>query len=48
MTESQLLTQLRIADQIAIAPGEKRRRPLPEKVTLSDGQLVAEEWKTKR
>ena len=41
-------TQLRIADQIAIAPGEKRRRPLPEKVTLSDGQLVAEEWNAKR
>jgi septum site-determining protein MinC len=41
-------TQLRIADQIAIAPGEKRRRPSPEKVTLSDGQIVAEEWNTKR
>lgn len=41
-------TQLRIADQIAIAPGEKRRRPSPEKVTLSDGQIVAEEWNTRR
>ncbi len=41
-------TQLRIADQIAIAPGEQRRRPLPEKVTLIDGQIVAEAWDAKR
>jgi septum formation inhibitor MinC len=40
-------TQLRIADQIAIAPGERRRRPLPEKVRLIDDQIVAEEWNTK-
>jgi septum site-determining protein MinC len=40
-------TQLRIADQIAIAPGEKRRRPQPEQVRLIDNQLVAEEWNVK-
>ncbi len=40
-------TQLRIADQIAIAPGEKRRRPQPEQVRLIDDQLVAEEWPVK-
>lgn len=40
-------TQLRIADQIAIAPGEQRRRPVPEKVALIEGQIVAEAWNTK-
>ena len=40
-------TQLRIADQIAIAPGEKRRHPQPEQVRLIDDQLVAEEWNVK-
>jgi septum site-determining protein MinC len=40
-------TQLRIADQIAIAPGEKRRQPTPEKVTLIEGQIVAEAWDTR-
>jgi len=40
-------TQLRIAGQIAIAPGEKRRRPQPEIVRLVDDQLVAEEWNAK-
>jgi septum site-determining protein MinC len=40
-------TQLRIAGQIAVAPGEKRRRPQPEQVRLIDNQLVAEEWNVK-
>jgi septum site-determining protein MinC len=40
-------TQLRIADQIAIAPGEQRRQPIPEKVTLIEGQIVAEAWDTR-
>ncbi|UCG24561.1 MAG: septum site-determining protein MinC [Chloroflexota bacterium] len=40
-------TQLRIADQIAIAPGEQRRRPIPEKVSLIEGQIVAEAWDTR-
>jgi septum site-determining protein MinC len=40
-------TQLRIAGKIAVAPGEKRRRPQPEQVRLVDGQLVAEEWNVK-
>ncbi|MGD8583955.1 MAG: septum site-determining protein MinC [Chloroflexota bacterium] len=40
-------TQLRIAGQIAVAPGEKRRRPRPEQVRLIDNQLVAEEWDAK-
>jgi septum site-determining protein MinC len=40
-------TQLRIAGQIAIAPGEKRRRPQPEIVRLVDDKLVAEEWNAK-
>jgi len=41
-------TQLRIAGQIAISPGDKRRRPPPEKVRLIDGQIVAEEWNAKK
>lgn len=40
-------TQLRIADQIAIAPGEERRQASPEKVRLIEGQIVAEAWNTK-
>lgn len=40
-------TQLRIADQIAIAPGEQRRQPMPEKATLVDGQIVAEAWNSR-
>jgi septum site-determining protein MinC len=40
-------TQLRIADQIAIAPGEQRHRPIPEKVSLIEGQIVAEAWDTR-
>ena len=41
-------TQLRIADQIAIAPGEQRRVTIPEKAALVDGQIVAESWDSKR
>jgi septum site-determining protein MinC len=40
-------TQLRIADQIAVAPGDLRRRPMPEKALLVDGQIVAEPWNSK-
>ncbi len=41
-------TQLRIADQIAISPGEKQKSPAPELVSIRDGQLVAENWDTRR
>ena len=41
-------TQLRIADQIAVSPGEKQQHPTPELVSLRDGQLVAETWETRR
>lgn len=38
-------TQLRIADFIAISPDEEsRRQPRPEKVSVQEGQIVAEEW----
>lgn len=37
-------TQLRIADQIAISPDEKRGRPIPEQVAIRNGQIVAEMW----
>ena len=37
-------TQLRIADQIAISPDEKRGRPIPEQAAIRDGQIVAEMW----
>lgn len=37
-------TQLRIADQIAIAPHDKRRQPTPEKVSMHNGRIVAEAW----
>ncbi len=36
-------TQLRIADQIAVAP-EHRGKPQPEVVRIKDGQLQAEIW----
>jgi septum site-determining protein MinC len=41
-------TQLRIADQIAVAPGDLRRQPMPEKAMLVDGQIVAEPWDNRR
>lgn len=37
-------TQLRIADQIAISPREQSRRPVPERASVVDGQIVAEAW----
>lgn len=37
-------TQLRIADQIAIAPHDQRRQPTPEKVSMHGGRIVAEAW----
>lgn len=39
-------TQLRIADQIAIAP-DRRRQPIPEMAAIRNGQIVAEAWKLK-
>jgi septum site-determining protein MinC len=41
-------TQLRIADQIAISPGEVRRQSTPEMASISEGQIVAEAWPAKR
>jgi septum site-determining protein MinC len=41
-------TQLRIADQIAISPGQQRRNPIPEQASIQDDQIVAEAWQTKR
>ncbi|WP_420641828.1 septum site-determining protein MinC [Candidatus Leptofilum sp.] len=37
-------TQLRIANQIAIAPEEKGRRAIPEQAAIRNGQIVAEMW----
>jgi septum site-determining protein MinC len=37
-------TQLRIADQIAIAPHDQRRQATPEKVSMHNGRIVAEAW----
>jgi septum site-determining protein MinC len=41
-------TQLRIADQIAISPGSKRRKPVPEQASIQDNRIVAEAWVIKR
>lgn len=38
-------TQLRIYDQIAIAPAEKEQSPKPEMAFIKDGQIIAEQWK---
>lgn len=38
-------TQLRIADQIAIAPPEKEKNPKPETAVIRDGRIVAEQWR---
>lgn len=40
-------TQLRIADQIAISPNGSKHQPEPEKVSIRDGQIVAESWQQK-
>lgn len=40
-------TQLRIADQIAIPPETRRRKPEPEQAAIRDGQIIAEPWQTK-
>ena len=40
-------TQLRIADQINLAPPQ-RRRPRPELARLIDGKVFAEPWKIKK
>ncbi len=40
-------TQLRIADQIAIPPESRRRKPEPEQAAIRNGQIVAESWQTK-
>lgn len=37
-------TQLRIANQIAIAPAEKQTAVIPEQAAIKDGQIVAEAW----
>ena len=37
-------TQLRIADQIAISPDEKRGKAIPERAAIRNGQIVAEMW----
>lgn len=40
-------TQLRIADQIAVAPPDSRHTPIPEQAAIRDGQIVAEPWSTR-
>lgn len=37
-------TQLRLADQIAISPNDRRQQATPEKVSIHDGRIVAEAW----
>lgn len=41
-------TQLRIAEQIAIAPEEKQTAVLPEQALIRNGQIVAEAWQPTR
>lgn len=38
-------TQLRIADQIAVAPSDSRPAAIPEQASIRDGQIVAEPWR---
>lgn len=38
-------TQLRIADQIAVAPNDNRPAPIPEQAAIREGQIVAEPWR---
>lgn len=40
-------TQLRIAEQIAIPPETRRRKPEPEQAVIRNGQIIAEAWQTK-
>jgi septum site-determining protein MinC len=40
-------TQLRIADQIAVAPEGKRKKFTPEQAAIRQGQIIAEAWPTK-
>lgn len=40
-------TQLRIADQIAVAPEGKRKNTLPEQAFIRSGHIVAEAWPTR-
>ncbi len=37
-------TQLRIANQIAVPPDEKRRKPVPEQAVIRGSQIIAEPW----
>jgi septum site-determining protein MinC len=39
-------TQLRIANHIAVPP-QRKGKPIPEMARVKDGQVIAEEWKTK-
>ena len=38
-------TQLRIADQIAVAPNDSRAAPIPEQAVICEGQIIAEPWR---
>lgn len=38
-------TQLRIAEQIAIPPEERAYEPVPERVSIRDGQIMADPWR---
>jgi septum site-determining protein MinC len=38
-------TQLRIADQIAISPDDKRHNPIPEQAAIQGGQIIVEGWR---
>lgn len=40
-------TQLRIADQIAIAPDDRGRQSQPEQAVIRNGRIVAESWQQK-
>lgn len=37
-------TQLRIADQIAIPPDDRRHNPIPEQAAIQEGQIIVEGW----
>jgi septum site-determining protein MinC len=37
-------TQLRIGNQIAVPPDERRMKPIPELALIRSGQIVAEPW----
>jgi septum site-determining protein MinC len=40
-------TQLRIAGHIARSPEDKRRKPMPEMASVSDGQIIAVPWQNR-